>query len=71
MSRVLAVRITQDEWDAWQQLLMKHQVTTQQFLHGILTDVLVDEGYDGIQCGEPEGCERTGEAGEARGATET
>jgi len=67
LNHVLAVRITDDEWGYWQQLLEKHRVTTQQFLHGIVTDVLIDEGFDGLQCGESEGCEGARETSEARG----
>ena len=68
MSHVVAVRLSQGEWLAFQQVQHRHHVTAQQFLRAIVIDALVDEGYDGLRCRQSEGCEGAGEAGEARGA---
>jgi hypothetical protein len=67
MSHVISVRLTDDEYSAFCGVQRKNRLTPQQLLHSIIIDALVDEGYDGLRCGEPEGCEGPGEAGQTRG----
>ncbi len=69
MSHVVAVRLSEGEWSAFQELRDRHRVSAQQLLHAIIVDALVDEGYDALRCRQPEGCPDTGESGETCGAT--
>jgi hypothetical protein len=68
MSRMIGVRLTEGEFVAFNGLKTKHGLSSQELLHSIIIDALVDEGYDGLRCGEPEGCEGPGEAGETGGS---
>lgn len=69
MSRVLTVRISDEEFSAFLHIRAKHMLTTQELLHAVIVDALVDEGYDGIRCRESEGCESARETSEAGGPT--
>lgn len=63
---VIAVRLTKDEFMAFCGVRGKHNLNVQELLHSIIIDALVDEGYDGLRCREPEGCEGPGKAGKVR-----
>lgn len=67
MSHVIAVRITDGEWAAFQGLMQSNKVTAQQLLRGIIIDALVEEGYDALRCRQSEGRKSAGEASEAGG----
>ena len=69
MSHVIAVRLSEGEWSAFQELRDRHNVSAQQLLHAIVIDALVEDGFDALRCRESEGRESAGETGEARGAT--
>jgi len=67
MSHVIAVRLSDGEFNAFVQLRDRHNVTAQQLLHAIVIDALVEDGFDALRCRQSEGCEDTGEASETRG----
>jgi hypothetical protein len=68
MSHVVALRLSESEWIAFQELRDRHNVTAQQLLHGIVIDALVEDGFDALRRRESQGCEDTGETSEARGS---
>jgi hypothetical protein len=68
MSRVIAVRLSEGEWQAFIGACAKYNLTKQEFLRAMVIDALVDEGYDGLRCRQSEGREGLGEEGPARGA---
>lgn len=68
MSHVIAVRLSDAEHECFLTLCVKNRVSRQQFLHAVVIDVLVEEGFDALRCRESEGCERTTEESEARGS---
>jgi hypothetical protein len=67
MSHVIAVRLSEGEWSAFQQLRDRHNVTAQQLLHAIVIDALVEDGWDALRRRESEGCESAGETSEVGG----
>jgi hypothetical protein len=69
MSHVIAVRLSEGEWNAFQELRNRHNVTAQQLLHGIVIDALVEDGFDALRCRESEGRSDDGETSEVGGAT--
>jgi len=71
MSHVVAVRLSEGEWNAFQQIRDRHNISAQQLLHGIIIDALVEDGFDALRCREPERYPGNGEEGESRGEAET
>lgn len=67
-SRVLAVRVRESEWNAWQQLCEANGCTTQDMLHAVLVDALADEGLYGLRRRQSEGHSGSGEESEGNGA---
>jgi hypothetical protein len=65
---VVTFRVSEMEYRALKALAERLNVTVHQLLHGVLIDVLVEEGYDALRCEQSEGCEGSGEASETCGA---
>ena len=68
MSHVIAVRLSEGEWSAFQELRDRHNVSAQQLLRAIVVDALVEDGFDALRCREPERCPDDAETSEVRGA---
>ena len=64
MSRVVAVRLSEAEWNAFREVCNRNTVTFQAMLHAIVIDALADEGWDALRCDESSGCEGSTETGE-------
>jgi len=69
MSHVVAVRLTEGEWNAFQTIRDRHNVSAQQLLHAIVVDALVEDGFDALRCEQSEGHSCSGETSESRGTT--
>lgn len=66
---VVTFRVSEPELKALKALAARLKVSIHQLLHGVMIDVLVEEGFDALRCEQSEGCEASGETGETCGAT--
>lgn len=66
---IVSVRLTEVEAMFLDSVCAKHGLNRHEFLRSIVIDALLDEGYDALRCGKPEGRSTSGEASETCGAT--
>lgn len=69
MTKTISVRLTLNEYRAWKALCEYHNLISQDLLHSIIVDALVEEGYDALRSSKPKRCEGGAETSEDCGAT--
>lgn len=69
MTKTISVRLTLNEYRAWKALCEYHNLISQDLLHSIIIDALVEEGYDALRSSESSRCEGSPEASSNCGAT--
>lgn len=66
---VISVRLTQIELLALDTICRKNNLNRHEYIHAIVMDALVEDGYDALRCWESERREGSREAIETCGAT--
>lgn len=66
---IVSTRLSEEEWNAFDRVRIKYNISVQELLRGIIVDAIVDEGYDGLRRRKPERREDPGEASQVGGIT--
>ena len=66
---IISVRLTQLELLALDAICRHHNLNRHEYLHAIVLDALVEDGFDALRCRESEGRSSSGETSETCGAT--
>jgi len=61
--RVMSVRLNEREWVAFMDICRRNRLSRQDFLHAIVVDALIEEGYDALRRKQSKGHSRGAEAG--------
>jgi hypothetical protein len=66
---IVSLRLTELELMFLDAICKIHGINRHEYVRSIVIDALVEDGFDALRCGKPEGCSSSGETVKACGAT--